>query len=95
MPHLVEGWAQNADLPEAPVCLDIFIGGQLIGQVLANRYRKDLEQANLGSGCHGFRFAVPDGVTFTPDSVAVKRSLDGEALPQSAQAKRVRKSIAA
>ena len=22
-PHLVEGWAQNADLPEVPVCLDI------------------------------------------------------------------------
>ena len=95
VPHLVEGWAQNADLPEAPVCLDIFVGGQLIGQVLANRYRKDLEQANLGSGCHSFRFAVPDGVTFTPGSVAVKRSLDGKALPQSAQAKRVRKSIAA
>ena len=94
-PHVVEGWAQSVDHPEAPVCLDIFSGGRLIGQVLANRFRKDLEQANLGSGCHSFRFAVPDGVTFTPDSVAVKRSLDGKALPQSAQAKRVRKSIAA
>ena len=94
-PHVVEGWAQSVDHPEAPVCLDIFSGGRLIGQVLANRFRKDLEQANLGSGCHSFRFAVPDGVTFTRDSVAVKRSLDGKALPQSAQAKRVRKSIAA
>ena len=93
-PHSIEGWAQNADLPEAPVCLDIFAGGKLIGQVLANRYRKDLEQAGRGSGCNSFRFAVPGGVVLTPDSVAVKRSLDGKVLPQSAQAKRVRKSIA-
>src|SRR6202008_908947 len=48
-PHVVEGWAQNVDHPEAPVCLDIFIGGKLIGQVLANRYRKDLAEAGLGS----------------------------------------------
>ena len=38
----IAGWAQNADHPEAPVCLDIYAGGRLIGQVLANRYREDL-----------------------------------------------------
>ena len=42
--HIIEGWAQNAEHPEAPVCLDIFAGGELIGQVLANRYREDLTQ---------------------------------------------------
>ena len=94
-PCVIEGWAQNPDHPEAPVCLDIFAGGQLIGQVLANRYRKDLEQAGLGSGCHSFRFAVPGGVALTPDSVEVKRSLDGKVLPHSVHAKRIRKSIAA
>ena len=39
----IAGWAQNVDAPEAPVCLDIFADGQLIGQVLANGYRDDLE----------------------------------------------------
>ena len=46
--NCIAGWAQNADHPEAPVCLDIYAGGQLIGQVLANRYREDLERARLG-----------------------------------------------
>ncbi len=32
----IAGWAQNVDHPEAPVCLDIYAGGRLIGQVLAN-----------------------------------------------------------
>ncbi len=32
----IAGWAQNSEQPEAPVCLDILVGGQLIGQVLAN-----------------------------------------------------------
>ena len=28
----IEGWAQNTEHPEAPVCLDIRVGGRLIGQ---------------------------------------------------------------
>src|SRR6202034_3973290 len=64
-PHVIEGWAQNVDHPEAPVCLDIYAGGRLIGQVLANRYRDDLERAGLGSGCHGFAFTPPDGAALT------------------------------
>ena len=73
----IAGWAQNIDHPEAPVCLDIYAGGELIGQVLANRYREDLERENLGSGRHGFEFTPPAGLTFAPDAVNVRRSLDG------------------
>ena len=39
---------------EAPVCLDIYAGGRLIGQTLASHYRKDLENAGLGSGHRSF-----------------------------------------
>ena len=76
----IAGWAQNADHPEAPVCLDVYAGGQLIGQVLANGYREDLARAGIGSGCHGFDFSPPDGLTFVSDAVHVRRSLDGVAL---------------
>jgi hypothetical protein len=94
-PHVVEGWAQNVEHPEAPVCLDIYAGGRLIGQVLANRYRGDLKRAGIGSGAHSFLFwTLPRTVSAT-DQVEVRRSLDGKALPRPAQAKRVRKSIAA
>ena len=76
----IAGWAQIVAYPEAPVCLDIYAGGNLIGRTLANRYRKDLEQAGLGSGCHSFAFAPPAGLIFAPDVVEVRRSLDGASL---------------
>jgi hypothetical protein len=79
-PRFIEGWAQNADRPEAPVCLDVYAGGQLIGQTLANRYRADLQQAGLGSGSHSFVFTPPDGLDLTYHAVEVRRSLDGASL---------------
>ena len=83
----IAGWAQHADHPEAPVCVDIFAGGRLIGQTLANQYREDLEQAKLGSGRHSFAFAPPAGLAFAPDDVEVRRSLDGAALKFSIAAR--------
>jgi hypothetical protein len=80
----IAGWAQNADAPEAPVCLDIFADGKRIGRVLANSYREDLNGAGLGSGRHAFTFTPPAGPVFTPDAVEVRRSLDGAALDRSA-----------
>jgi hypothetical protein len=91
----IAGWAQNADAPEAPVCLDIFADGKLIGQVLANSYRDDLKCAGLGSGHHAFTFTRPPGFVFASDAVEVRRSLDGAALSLSAHAKRTPASTAA
>ncbi|MGO9700162.1 MAG: Hint domain-containing protein [Xanthobacteraceae bacterium] len=76
----VAGWAQNVDHPEAPVCLDILVGGVSVGEVLANRYREDLKQAGMGSGCHSFAFTVPPELVFAPEEIEVRRSLDGVAL---------------
>ena len=94
-PHVIEGWAQNVDHPAAPVCLDIYVGGRLIGQVLANRYRDDLERAGLGNGCHSFAFTPPDGAALTAGTVEVRRSLDGATLLLSAHAKKRGLSAAA
>ncbi len=76
----IAGWARDMDHPEVPVCLDVHIGGRLIGQALANRYRSDLEQAGLGGGRHGFNFTPPPNLRFSPDAVEVRRSLDGAVL---------------
>ena len=81
--HSVEGWAQNMEYPEAPVCLDIYISDRLIGHVLANRYREDLAKARLGSGRHGFVFTPPRGSIIVSDKVEVRRSLDASALPST------------
>jgi hypothetical protein len=85
--HCIAGWAQTIEYPEAPVCLDIYAGGRLIGQVLANRYRKDLQDADFGSGCHSFVFTPPPGLTLALDMVEVRRSLDGAILPLSTRCK--------
>jgi hypothetical protein len=85
--QLISGWVQNTDYPEAPVCLDIYAGGHLIGQTLANHYRADLQQAGLGSGCHSFEFTPPTELKFSPSAVEVRRSLDGSPLQQPRSAK--------
>ncbi len=84
----VAGWAQNLDHPEAPVCLDIVVGGVLVGRVLANRYRKDLQTAGTGSGRHSFEFKLPPKLVFAPEDVEVRRSLDGVALELTTEAQR-------
>src|SRR5262249_51533126 len=81
--HRIVGWAQSVDHPGASVCLDIFVDGELTGQVLANRYREDLERAGIGGGYHGFLFVLPAGATFGSGDIEIRRSLDGAALPLS------------
>jgi len=84
----IAGWAQNVAHPEAPVRLDIYAGGKLIGQTLADMYREDLQQAGLGSGHHAFIFARPDRLTWLPDAIEVRRSPDGVLLGVSRSARR-------
>ena len=75
----VAGWAQNIEHPDAPVCLDVYVAGQLIGRVLANRYRADLARAGIGSGCHSFEFMLSFNLA-EGSAVVVRRSLDGAEL---------------
>lgn len=77
---LVRGWAQNIDHPEAPVCLDIFADGGLVGQTLANRYREDLCKARIGTGRHAFEYHLPNDAGFRLKSIEVRRSFDGARL---------------
>jgi hypothetical protein len=87
-PHLIAGWAQNIEHPEAPVCLDIFADDRLIGRTLANRYRDDLANAGLGSGNHCFEFKAQTNIRFEPRSIEVRRSLDGSILDLSGATRR-------
>jgi hypothetical protein len=87
-PHRLGGWAQNVEQPDAPVCLDILAGGQSIGQVVANRYRADLEHAGIGAGDHGFEFVLPAGLVVAAGALQVRRTFDGVALELSSSLKR-------
>jgi hypothetical protein len=84
----IAGWAQNADHPEVPVCLDIYAGGRLIGQTPANSYREGLKWAGVGSGRHAFAFTFPPGLAVGTDTMQVRRSLDGAVVKSSAVSRR-------
>jgi hypothetical protein len=71
------GWAQDETCPEAPVCLDIYAGSELVGQVVANRFRPDLAAAGIGDGRHGFEFVPPEELALTHGAVRVCRTRGG------------------
>jgi hypothetical protein len=53
----IHGWARDVANPDVPVLLDVWLGHELLGSVLAREPRDDLEAA--GKGACAFRFAAP------------------------------------
>ena len=58
---VLEGWAFDAAVPGEPVELDLRAGGEVLARGVANRYRIDLDRAELAGGRCGFRIGVPEG----------------------------------
>ena len=80
----IAGWAQDEAEPDRPVSLLIMANDALIGRVLANRYRADLEAAGIGSGRHAFEFSVPEALApLERHVIRVCRETDGVDLGQS------------
>jgi len=75
------GWAQDTEYPDSPVCLDVLVDGLVVAQVLAERFRADLLQAGIGDGRHGFCVALP-GWTIAREAITVRRTADGRTLPR-------------
>jgi hypothetical protein len=71
-PERIVGWAQYIRYPEIPMKLEIFFDQKLAGQTIAGRYRRDLEEANLGSGQHGFEFVPPKDLYLNAEIIEVK-----------------------
>ncbi|HRO14870.1 MAG TPA: hypothetical protein PLL33_07480 [Paracoccus sp. (in: a-proteobacteria)] len=44
----LEGWARDKAFPNQPVLLEVLLGEEVLGTVLACRRRRDLEKAGLG-----------------------------------------------
>jgi hypothetical protein len=78
-PYAIAGWAQCVDHPEIPLRVEVQFDGRLVGRVLAERYRQDLERANLGSGNHGFEFK-PDQQAFLAAELIEVAASDGRLL---------------
>lgn len=80
----IRGWARDAASPDTPVLLRISDNDVVIGEVLADRYRADLERAAIGDGRHGFELAVPGGLSpMMRHVIRVERAADRRPLERS------------
>src|SRR5262245_15881724 len=80
----VAGWAQDQTRPDEPVSLLIFDKDRLVGRVLADRYRADLEARGIGDGKHAFEFDFPVPLSADePRASRVCREIDGVELERS------------
>jgi hypothetical protein len=55
----IVGWAWNNQLPNSPIRLDIYDGNTRLTTTAAWQFRKDLLEARIGNGRHGFTYNVP------------------------------------
>lgn len=55
----LKGWAFDPDHPYDPVSVTIHCNGELLGTIVADKHRKDLQSEGFGDGHHGFRFQLP------------------------------------
>ena len=82
--ELIAGWSWDAGHPDDPVALQVLDNGELIGRMLANRYRLDLETAGLGKGGCAFELRVPGGLSpHVRHTIHVQREADGQDVPGS------------
>jgi hypothetical protein len=78
----IEGWVQDSANPGLPVRLQVLVGGRVMLEVLANRYRSDLESAGLSGGRCAFDIDLP----MQRGAVELRRACDGAVLPVAAEA---------
>ncbi len=57
----ISGWALYDQHPDKRVTIDIYFNGELVAEVVADQFRKDLLKLNKGDGHHAFLFEPPSG----------------------------------
>ena len=57
--RLAEGWALDERASSQHCIVQIFDDDRLLGETVANLFRQDLLDADIGDGCHSFRFILP------------------------------------
>ncbi len=79
----LQGWAAAEGSLE-PVTVDVLCDGASIGHARAGIFREDLKNAGIGSGRHGFAFAVPAEIRARREyTLEVRERATGTALTNS------------
>jgi hypothetical protein len=82
----IAGWAWDQDNPDAPVQVEIRDGANRLATTAANLFRKDLLDAGIGNGAHGFSIANPvaaDGKKHTLHVLASGTNVELDGSPKS------------
>lgn len=74
----LSGWALDLNNQDIPLDIDIFINKKLVSKTVANKYRKDLERANLNGGQCAYSIIVPPNFLQENNVVQVDIRLSGE-----------------
>ncbi|HEX7391051.1 MAG TPA: Hint domain-containing protein [Acidiphilium sp.] len=82
------GWAYDGTAPDAAICLELVVNRHVVARGIANLHRGDLEDAGLGSGCHGFRIAIP--VAASGAEIHIRRIADGVLLSSAIDSSAIR-----
>lgn len=79
----VAGWVIDRTDPYQSAVVEVRCGDRLIGTIVANRLRKDLEQRAVGTGHYGFVYAFDPPLADGMESAvtAIAKSQDGVELP--------------
>jgi hypothetical protein len=52
------GWVWDRQRPDEPLHVEIFDGAKRLGTVVADLYRRDVQRAGIGNGCHAFVYPL-------------------------------------
>ncbi len=75
--ELVTGWALGAVSANAPAELEVFVDRTLVGTIIADAYRPDMELEGFDHPYHGFRYDfLPPLNPFVDHVVTVRRAVD-------------------
>jgi hypothetical protein len=81
-PTRIAGWAMDFAHPDLPVRLDILLGADIIGTVLACDPRDDLAAAGMGNGNHAFALEISPPLTPAElTTLRIHRTADRTPLP--------------
>jgi membrane protein involved in D-alanine export len=60
--HQMAGWIWDADQPNTPLNVDIYIDDAFTERVLANQRREEMRERGYGNGAHAFTYTMPSYV---------------------------------
>lgn len=79
----VYGWAWNPELPDERLSVDVYRQDELLGTVMADRFRQDLRDCQVGDGRHAFVYDLPPALRGSTDPAAIAVYFSDSQIPLS------------